>query len=75
MPSVIFTFNIRLVYTEYFQGGIRSFVSRKFGKNECVTASSRDILTRVSESHYKTSNQKKLKLSRAKDVPPRRGPR
>ena len=58
MPSVIFTFNIRLVYTEYFQGGIRSFVSRKFGKNECVTASSRDILTRVSESHYKTSNQK-----------------
>ena len=58
MPSVIFTFNIRLVYNEYFPGGIRSFVSRKFGKNECVTASSRDILTRVSESHYKTSNQK-----------------
>ena len=30
----------------------------KMGKTACVTASSRDILTRVSESHYKTSNQK-----------------
>jgi len=58
MPLVIFTFNIRLVYTEYFPEGIRSFVSGKLGKNECVTASSLDILTRVSESHYKTSNQK-----------------
>ena len=55
MPSVIFTFNIRLVYTEYFPGGIRSFVSGKLSKTTCVTASS---LTRVSESHYKTSNQK-----------------
>lgn len=57
MPSVIFKLNIRLVYTEYFPVGIRSFVSRKLGKNECVTASSRDTLTRVSKSHYKTSNQ------------------
>lgn len=58
MPSVIFTFNIRLVYNEYFPGGIRSFVSGKLGKTACMTASPRDILTRVSESHYKTSNQK-----------------
>ena len=57
MPSVIFKLNIRLVYTEYFPVGIRSFVSRKLGKNESVTASSRDTLTRVSKSHYKTSNQ------------------
>ena len=30
----------------------------KIDKTTCVTASSRAILTRVSESHYKTSNQK-----------------
>ena len=43
MPSVISMFNSRLVYTEYFPGGIRSFVSGKLGKNECVTASSRSF--------------------------------
>ena len=70
MPSVIFTFNISLVYTEYFPGGIRSFVSGK-GKTACVTASSRDIkLAFLKHAIKQPIRRVVIKLSRAKDVAP-----